>query len=982
MIASERHGLSSVGIERFRFREGAVRGELRFNGVNVGRECAVKVDEVEVAIVKVRGRDPAGGPFTWFVPPRYYDGARHTIAIEAIDHAHERHVISSASLTRTFQREDAPQLNAHAALSRKGEVVGWAWNSAMPEDVLQIEVWEDGQLIDLIQTGEQPPAYAPEACPASSGFRYRPKSLAKWIAGKGQLVERKFSEEILVDISNSREFVRIDFMEEGEGLQILLRCPIRLSLPSLSAEIDGVDAEVAVEYFTNFVRIRLNTPDAADSSEHQIRIRLSDGGVDIVNEVETFRWRAPQGLLLNSALSDWSGATPLSWEVGKKFNIFPGYEPGPGGTSFCYATFGWSGGEETKGWHPVIGQEFEVSESGTAELAFEVSARANSPTALRLSVSDVSGLVAEVELNVGDEWCVHRGRLELMRGVSGRVKVVVQMVPRKDIHLELATVDVGPMGFRVRTDRRHTPNVGVELAKNGDFKAWSRGVVFTPTEAVTQIADYWTVLLPSDHGEIGAALSELDVRGERKYALALWGRGGARPVRLANELSNIALYGDVPIRFKIEVRRRTPRHQLGCSSARISRVYLADSIKTAGVEATLARDVLLTDTSQEHVFSLNGEDSPWGRNLDGDVPVCSAFLVLEFNCDPIDLIISELRVETIAPEQLVPLNYNGFEDFNVVSQAEIIERNNKASTSEGSKMGVALNGVPVWKRSTYPLVDVVITVHNAEVEVEQCINAIISSTDIPYRLIVVDDDSNISTRNMLVRLCGGRPWVELIHNGDNLGYTRSANKAMKRGGAPWIVLLNSDTVVTNGWLQGLLAVAETDDRVAMVGPLSNAATWQSVPKVRDRNGKWAVNAIPTGMTLEEWAAVVRQTSEHSYPEVPVLNGFCTLIKREALERVGYLDEETFPVGYGEEVDLCVRLTKAGYKLRVADDVYVYHHKSSSFGHSGRAVLAKAGGAAFRKKHDDVNFEALEQGLAYASPLGTIRARLAQLENSK
>ena len=106
------------------------------------------------------------------------------------------------------------------------------------------------------------------------------------------------------------------------------------------------------------------------------------------------------------------------------------------------------------------------------------------------------------------------------------------------------------------------------------------------------------------------------------------------------------------------------------------------------------------------------------------------------------------------------------------------------------------------------------------------------------------------------------------------------------------------------------------------------------------------------------AELVQSTSQRAFPETPLLNGFCTLLKRSVFMEVGGLNEGAFPAGYGEENDLCTRVTKAGYKLAVADHVYVYHSKSASFGAARRTDLAKAGGKALAALHPDVNFGGL------------------------
>ncbi len=88
-----------------------------------------------------------------------------------------------------------------------------------------------------------------------------------------------------------------------------------------------------------------------------------------------------------------------------------------------------------------------------------------------------------------------------------------------------------------------------------------------------------------------------------------------------------------------------------------------------------------------------------------------------------------------------------------------------------------------------------------------------------------------------------------------------------------------------------------------------------------------------------------------HPLLPFINGFCLALRRSALEAVGLLDEAAFPTGYGEENDLCIRLRRAGHRLRVADDAFVWHAQSRSFSHERRLVLARAAGEALARKHD-------------------------------
>src|SRR5439155_635 len=126
--------------------------------------------------------------------------------------------------------------------------------------------------------------------------------------------------------------------------------------------------------------------------------------------------------------------------------------------------------------------------------------------------------------------------------------------------------------------------------------------------------------------------------------------------------------------------------------------------------------------------------------------------------------------------------------------------------------------------------------------------------------------------------------------------------------------------------------------IGIIGPLSNAASWQSVPSVRAEDD-WAINNPPSGTTPQEMADIVARAAVGAR-EMPFLNGFCYMIRRAVINRIGLFDELTFGAGYGEENDYSIRARQAGYKLVVATDAYVYHAHSKSYSYERRHILAK------------------------------------------
>lgn len=277
----------------------------------------------------------------------------------------------------------------------------------------------------------------------------------------------------------------------------------------------------------------------------------------------------------------------------------------------------------------------------------------------------------------------------------------------------------------------------------------------------------------------------------------------------------------------------------------------------------------------------------------------------------------------------------------------------------------------------HPFTQIVLPVYNGGREVRACLRALSAAATGPMQVIVVDDGSRGLTAEMLREEAARDPRLVLHRRDTNRGYTKSINEGVTLGGADWLVVLNSDTVVPKGWLDRLHAAARARPGAGMVGPLSNAASWQSLPAVKRPDGSWSTNDAIRPEHLDRVQALLDAVTERAYPDFPLLNGFCTLISREVFDRVGLYDEEAFPMGYGEETDLCLRARAAGFRLIVADDCFVFHHKSVSFG-AARSGLTRAGGLEMSNKHPGVVIPALERMMQESAVLGRLRGRLVSI----
>lgn len=223
--------------------------------------------------------------------------------------------------------------------------------------------------------------------------------------------------------------------------------------------------------------------------------------------------------------------------------------------------------------------------------------------------------------------------------------------------------------------------------------------------------------------------------------------------------------------------------------------------------------------------------------------------------------------------------------------------------------------------------DIVVPVCNAYSDLYECLKSVLNNTDLKsHRLILVDDKStDPRVRNFMKTVAdSGKGFdIVLLENEENLGFAGTVNRGMRYSERD-VIILNSDTVVTKGWVDKLMRAAYSRDRVASVTPFSNNATICSIPSFCENN------PLPAGFSIESFAHFIETISLRYYPSIPTGVGFCMYIKRNVLNDVGYFDEVNFRNGYGEENDFCLRAVKKGY-LHVLDDAtFIYHKGGASY----------------------------------------------------
>lgn len=208
--------------------------------------------------------------------------------------------------------------------------------------------------------------------------------------------------------------------------------------------------------------------------------------------------------------------------------------------------------------------------------------------------------------------------------------------------------------------------------------------------------------------------------------------------------------------------------------------------------------------------------------------------------------------------------------------------------------------------------DIIIPIWNQLALTKRCLESLHQKTGTPHRLILVDNGSGEETRRYLESLSGSPAWKGvLIRNEENLGYIRAINQGLKVSTAPYVCLLNNDIVVTEGWLEGLLEFAKAHPEAGLVNCLQNNDPGQHFPP-----------------DLETFARS-RVQGRSQWMELDHCTGGCLVIKREVIQKIGYLDE-TFGEGYWEDNDYSKRAQKAGFRCLRLLDTYVWHDVGASF----------------------------------------------------
>ncbi len=205
----------------------------------------------------------------------------------------------------------------------------------------------------------------------------------------------------------------------------------------------------------------------------------------------------------------------------------------------------------------------------------------------------------------------------------------------------------------------------------------------------------------------------------------------------------------------------------------------------------------------------------------------------------------------------------------------------------------------------------------------QCLESIFAYTEYPdYEVIVVDNASQDGTPAYLTEFAASHSSIKIILNEKNEGFARGNNIAAQASCGNYLVFLNNDTVVTEGWLSRLVAHVQ-NPLVGIVGPVTNSSANETLVEV-DYQGLEG---------MEQFAAQYSAAHAGEVFEIGMVPFMCAIMRREVYEDVGPLDER-FGMGMFEDDDYAMRLRQKGYKILCTEDVFIHHWGSASFSKIG------------------------------------------------
>lgn len=941
--------------------------------------------------------------FAYVIPERYRDNRPHSFSVQVEDLDFTLRSKVATFEARPADRVPALTLSGFELGRATGVLTGGQYTKS-----LQLELWSDGRLLDLdVETNW--------ITLGSGGLQFElifgAEALATLMAGPVQIAAPGMVEGGLLT-------PQLPTLDLALGAEINRDGKIRLQLTGETVVGSHLPLEIEIsrpDGLGSLLRepVRFENgyafAQAPPATEGALRARLIVAGKALPGLDCAVRRTLGQ-LHANGDFAEWRSGGPVAWSLSAGATIDRGFYAFPPKVA---ESLHLSGNllrlevEASDEERVLVSQPIEAVLSLNEVFSLALFARAGEAASLSLRLVDDGGAVlGELGAPIKRPWVwTLESASFVVSQPATRARIEVVVAPGPAATIDLAGVAAGAVAFGAlqRVPAPEPDGRDGNVVVNAQLTEWPGGLDVGAVVGRGQIAKGWygfnrrsrapvharPVLADEQSDTIGLAMAAEDVPEGCRLEIRLEDsvRSLDRAVvsfemgmpaaarRLFNE-ARVALPEFVSLDRVMLLKRTAVATETGMN-------LVDETVVTPGRRLLVGKAFQRFDLPFRFTAAKNPSDFEWELAAD-EGSASEFFLVFEFR-QPFAIAVRDVAMRPAgdsSAEERSP--YLSLEDRNIALQADQVAGLTKWVSAEiavADRPADGLSRQPLtWRWSTAGLgtVEVVICVHNAIEETLACLRSLSETTRSPHTVRIIDDGSAPTNYQRLVDFAAGKPWVSVHANGENRGYTFSADRGVRESDADWVVLLNSDTIVTRGWLEGLLEAAHSDPSIAFVGPLSNAATFQSVPDLYDSRNQWKTNDLPSGWTAEDMAQAVAEASDKAFPRVPLLNGFCTLMRRSVFLEVGGLNHHAFPTGYGEENDLCLRVGKAGYALVVADHVYVYHSKSASFGSTRRTELAKAGGKMLRELHPDVDLGVLTSRFRDTPALTSVRSAMRDI----
>jgi len=211
--------------------------------------------------------------------------------------------------------------------------------------------------------------------------------------------------------------------------------------------------------------------------------------------------------------------------------------------------------------------------------------------------------------------------------------------------------------------------------------------------------------------------------------------------------------------------------------------------------------------------------------------------------------------------------------------------------------------------------DVVVLSWNCLDITKKFVESFWSNISAPSRLIIIDNASSDGTVEYLSSLKdSSNRALKIVFNKENKGFAGGMNQGIAISDAPYVCLANNDLLFTKGWLEEIINIFQKYPQIGLLNPNSNNLGERFCEKE---------------ISLDDFANDIRSRYKNIFIEMPFCIGFCMVIKRDVINKIGALSEDFYPAFF-EDSDYSLRAVRAGYRIGMAKGSYVWHKEHASF----------------------------------------------------